>query len=75
VAVDEIKFGDNDNLAAMVANIAEAHLVINLTSTEGLFDRNPNDSKKAKLIPLVTSAQQRSRPSPRRRAPPSAAAG
>ncbi|OHE23915.1 MAG: glutamate 5-kinase [Syntrophobacterales bacterium RBG_19FT_COMBO_59_10] len=54
VAVDEIKFGDNDHLAAMVANIVEAHLVINLTSTEGLYDRNPNDSKKAKLIPLVT---------------------
>ena len=53
VAVDEIKFGDNDHLAAMVANIFEAHLVINLTSTEGLYDRNPTDSKKAKLIPLV----------------------
>jgi glutamate 5-kinase len=53
VAVDEIKFGDNDHLAAMVANIVEAHLVINLTSTEGLYDRNPTDSKKAKLIPLV----------------------
>jgi len=54
VAVDEIKFGDNDHLAAMVANIVEAHLVINLTSTEGLYDRNPTDSRKAKLIPLVT---------------------
>jgi glutamate 5-kinase len=54
VSVDEIKFGDNDHLAAMVANIVEAHLVINLTSTEGLYDRNPVDSKKAKLIPLVT---------------------
>jgi glutamate 5-kinase len=54
VAVDEIKFGDNDHLAAMVANIVEAHLVINLTSTDGLYDRNPSDSKKAKLIPLVT---------------------
>ena len=54
VAVDEIKFGDNDRLAAMVANIIEAHLVINLTSTEGLYDRNPADPKKAKLIPLVT---------------------
>ena len=54
VAVDEIKFGDNDQLAAMVANIVEAHLVINLTSTEGLYDHNPADSKKAKLIPLVT---------------------
>jgi len=54
VAVDEIKFGDNDHLAAMVANIVEAHLVINLTNTEGLYDRNPADSGKAKLIPLVT---------------------
>ena len=53
VAVDEIKFGDNDNLAAMVANICEANLVINLTSTEGLYDRNPTDSGKAKLIPIV----------------------
>ena len=53
VAVDEIKFGDNDHLAAMVANIVEAHLVVNLTCTEGLYDRNPETSKKAKLIPLV----------------------
>jgi len=54
VAVEEIKFGDNDNLAAMVANIVEAHLAINLTSTNGLYDQNPSGSKKAKLIPLVT---------------------
>ncbi len=54
VAVDEIKFGDNDHLAAMVANIIEAHLVINLTSTDGLYDHNPADCKKAKIIPLVT---------------------
>ena len=53
VAVDEIKFGDNDNLAAMIANIVEADLFINLTSTEGLFDCNPAQSKKAKLIELV----------------------
>ena len=54
VAVDEIKFGDNDHLAAMVANVIEAHLVINLTSTEGLYDQNPSETKKAKLIPIVT---------------------
>jgi glutamate 5-kinase len=54
VAVEEIKFGDNDNLAAMVANIVEAHLVVNLTSANGLYDQNPNNSKKAKLIPLVS---------------------
>ncbi len=53
VAVDEIKFGDNDHLAAMMANITEAHLLINLTNTEGLYDHNPNRSKKAKVIPLV----------------------
>ncbi len=53
VAVDEIKFGDNDNLAAMVANIVEADLVVNLTSTNGLYDQNPNNSKKARLIPVV----------------------
>lgn len=53
VAVDEIKFGDNDQLAAMIANITEAHLVINLTNTDGLYDRNPSRSKKAKVIPIV----------------------
>jgi glutamate 5-kinase len=53
VAVDEIKFGDNDHLAAMIANITEAHLLINLTSTEGLYDKNPSLSKNAKVISLV----------------------
>ena len=53
VAVDEIKFGDNDNLAAMIANIVEADIFINLTSAAGLYDCNPTESKKAKLISLV----------------------
>ncbi len=53
VAVDEIKFGDNDHLAAMITNIIDADLMINLTSTEGLFDQSPTSSKKAKLITLV----------------------
>jgi len=53
VAVEEIKFGDNDNLASMMANIMEANLLINLTNTEGLYDRNPKGGRKAKLIPLV----------------------
>ena len=53
VAVDEIKFGDNDSLAAMMTNIMDAQLLINLTSTEGLYDRNPSGSTKAKLISLV----------------------
>jgi glutamate 5-kinase len=53
VAVDEIKFGDNDNLAAMIANIIDADLFINLTTTDGLYDCNPAQSKKAKRIDLV----------------------
>lgn len=53
VAVEEIKFGDNDHLAAMMANLIETHLVINLTSTDGLYDKNPTVFKDAKLIPLV----------------------
>ncbi|MDR2861327.1 MAG: glutamate 5-kinase [Syntrophobacterales bacterium] len=53
VSVAEIKFGDNDNLAAMIANTVDAHLVINLTMTEGFFDGNPAKSKNAKRIPLI----------------------
>jgi glutamate 5-kinase len=53
VVVDEIKFGDNDNLSAMIANLAGAHLVINLTNIDGLFDDDPRLNKDAHLIPLV----------------------
>ncbi|MDX9746702.1 MAG: glutamate 5-kinase [Syntrophales bacterium] len=53
VAVEEIKFGDNDNLAAMIANATEAHLVINLTMTEGLFDRDPGVFRDARRIPVI----------------------
>ena len=53
VAVEEIKFGDNDNLAAMIANAIEAQLVINLTMTEGFFDRNPAISKDARRVPVI----------------------
>lgn len=54
VSVDEIKFGDNDNLASMLANIMEADLVINLTNTEGLYDRNPREEGEHTLIRTVT---------------------
>jgi len=54
VSVDEIKFGDNDNLAAIMTNIMEADLLINLTNTEGLYDRDPRKAGNPTLIPLVT---------------------
>lgn len=53
VAVDEIKFGDNDNLSAMVTNMTQAQLMINLTDIDGLFDKDPRVHKDARLIPLV----------------------
>jgi glutamate 5-kinase len=42
VAVEEIKVGDNDTLAALVAGCVEADAVVMLTDVEGLYDRNPS---------------------------------
>ncbi len=53
VSVAEIKFGDNDHLAAMIANVIQADILINLTNTEGLYDRNPAGKQRAKLIKVV----------------------
>lgn len=53
VVVEEIKFGDNDNLSAMVTNLTEANLLVNLTDIDGLYDSNPRDHKEAKLIRVV----------------------
>lgn len=53
VAVDEIKVGDNDTLAGLVASCIEADAVVMLTDVEGLYDRNPSQPGAA-LIPEVT---------------------
>ncbi|MBI3756089.1 MAG: glutamate 5-kinase [Deltaproteobacteria bacterium] len=53
VAVEEIKFGDNDHLAALVTNLVEADILIILTDIDGLFDKDPKKSKSAKLISTV----------------------
>ena len=50
VATDEIKFGDNDNLAALVANLISADTLIILTDLDGIYDKNPREFKDAKLI-------------------------
>lgn len=50
VASDEIRFGDNDTLAAQVANLIDAQLLIILTDQDGLFDTNPNTNPNAKLL-------------------------
>jgi len=53
VVVDEIKFGDNDNLSALVTNVAEADLLLILTDVEGLYSADPGQNHDAMLIPLV----------------------
>jgi len=50
VATDEIRFGDNDTLAALVANLVEADAVIILTDQSGLYDKDPRTNKEAELI-------------------------
>jgi glutamate 5-kinase len=54
VAVEEIKFGDNDRLSALVAALMDADLLVILTDTDGLFTADPRRSPKARLIPVVT---------------------
>lgn len=50
VAVDELRFGDNDSLAAMVANLIDADVLAILTDQQGLFDDNPSKNPAAKFI-------------------------
>ena len=53
VAVDEIKFGDNDTLAALVASLIEADTLLLLSDVAGLYDRDPTRHADAQLIPIV----------------------
>ncbi len=55
VATDELKFGDNDNLAALICNLAGADLLILLTDIDGLYDQDPRQHPEARLVPQVES--------------------
>lgn len=59
VVVDELKFGDNDNLSAMVTNLTESQLLINLTDIDGLFDKDPRNHDDARLIEVVEKADRK----------------
>lgn len=61
VATAEIKVGDNDNLSALAAMLAEADTLILLTDQEGLFTADPRSNPDAKLIPLVEQIDDRIR--------------
>lgn len=53
VVVDEIRFGDNDNLSALVTSLVEANLLVILSDVSGLYDRDPRTDPTAELIPCV----------------------
>lgn len=55
VSSEQIKFGGNDTLSAIVAILCKADLVINLTDIDGLYDKDPRTNTDAKLIPVVES--------------------
>lgn len=53
VSVDEIRFGDNDTLAALVACLASADLCVTLSDIEGLYTANPSLDPNARFVPRV----------------------
>lgn len=53
VAVDELNFGDNDTLSAIVATVVGADVLMILTDIDGVYDSNPKTNPNAKRIPVI----------------------
>ena len=53
VAVEEIRFGDNDTLSALVAGLVDADMLIILSDVDGLYDADPRSSENARLLSRV----------------------
>lgn len=53
VVVEEIQFGDNDNLSALISSVVQADLLIILTDIDGLYDQDPRQYRDACRVPLV----------------------
>ncbi len=61
VAVEEIKFGDNDGLSALVAGLIDADLLVLLTDQDGLFTDDPRSNPRAELIGYVRPGEKPAR--------------
>ncbi len=59
VVTDEIRFGDNDTLGALVANLVEADLLVILTDQDGMYTGDPRADKSAELIDECSAADSR----------------
>ena len=55
VAIEEIRFGDNDHLAGQVAHLVDADLLIILSDVDGLYQEDPHLNPSASLIPVVST--------------------
>ena len=53
VAIEEILYGDNDSLSAIVAKLIGADALLILTDIDGLYNGNPNEDEYARIIPVV----------------------
>ncbi len=53
ISAEQIEFGDNDTLSAIVASLTHADMLIILSDIDGLYDKNPSVNPDARLIPLV----------------------
>lgn len=58
VATEEIVYGDNDSLSAIVACLIHADALVILSDIDGLFDDNPNENPDARLIPVVNEINE-----------------
>ncbi|MEA3292533.1 MAG: glutamate 5-kinase [Pseudomonadota bacterium] len=58
VVTDEIRFGDNDTLAALVANLVDAEMLVLLTDQHGLYDEDPRKNPAARLIEQGTAGDR-----------------
>ena len=58
VVTDEIRFGDNDTLAALTANLIAADVLVILTDQKGLYDSNPRQNPQAQLITEVAVSRK-----------------
>jgi len=54
VVVEELKFGDNDNLSAMITHLMNAQILVNLTDIDGFYDKDPAVHEDAVFVPLVS---------------------
>jgi glutamate 5-kinase len=61
VAVEEIKFGDNDNLAAHLTNLVKADFLVILSDIDGLFSADPRQDRDARLVPVLLLGEDKVR--------------